>query len=132
MAQNPPHRKVLIIKDQPSIRNVLHVLVAGLSYGGDIAPSINQTLSIIRHDQFDTVLLELRSTQPPKMDSAITELRPILVGRVLVITGEVSNLSTLEMIEHSAVSHVPSSRATPDLSPSVAQMDGLTCTLPTK
>ena len=126
MAPNLPRRKVLIIEDEPSIRNVLRVLVAGLSFDGDVASSIQQILSMISQDQFDTVLLDLRSTEPPQMDSAITELRPILVGRVLVITGEVSNPSTLEMIEHSAVSHVPSSRATPDLSPSVAQMDGLT------
>ena len=127
MAPNPPQRKVLIIKDEPSIRNVLRVLVAGLSYDGDIASSVKQMLSMIREDQFDTVLLDLRSTEPPQMDSAITELRPILVGRVLVITGDVSNPSTLEMIEHYAVPHIPSSRVTSDLSPSVEQMDDLTC-----
>jgi CheY-like chemotaxis protein len=133
MAPNPPQRKVLIIKDEPSIRNVLRVLVAGLSYDGDIASSVKQMLSMIREDQFDTVLLDLRSIEPPQMDSAITELRPILVGRVLVITGEVSNPSTLEMIEHYAVPHLPSSRVTSDLSTSVAQMDDLiSFVLPTK
>ena len=133
MASSPPRRKVLIIKDEPSIRNVLRVLVAGLSYDGDIASSIQQVLSMIREDQFNAVLLDLRSTEPPQMDSAITGLRPILVGRVLVITGDVSNPSTLEMIEHYAVPHIPSSRVTSDLSTSVAQMDGLTSfTLPTK
>jgi len=127
MAPNPPHRKVLVIKDEPSIRNVLRVLVAGLRYDGDVASSIQQVLSMIRQDQFNTVLLDLRSAEPPQMDSAITALRPILVGRVLVITGDVSNPSTLEMIEHYAVPHIPSSRVNSVLSTSVAEMDDLTC-----
>jgi DNA-binding NtrC family response regulator len=127
MAPNLPHRMVVTIKDKPSIRNVLRVLVAGLSFDGDVASSIQQILSMISQDQFDRVLLDLRSTEPPQMDSAITELRPILVGRVLVITGDVSNPSTLEMIEHYAVPHIPSSRVASDLSPSVEQMDDLTC-----
>ena len=49
------------------------------------------------------------------MVSAITELRPSLVGRVLVITGEVSDPDTLEMLERCAVPHVPRSRVTSDL-----------------
>jgi hypothetical protein len=60
------------------------------------------------------------------MVSAITELRPSLVGRVLVITGEVSDPKTLEMLKRYAVPHVPRSRVTADLSRSIAQMDGLT------
>jgi hypothetical protein len=40
--------------DEPSIRNVLYALVAGLSYDGDIASSINRALSMIRRDQFES------------------------------------------------------------------------------
>ncbi|MGD0226187.1 MAG: response regulator [Terriglobia bacterium] len=128
MAPIPPRRKVLIIEDEPSIRNVLYVLLAGLGYDGDAAPDAHHALSMIRQDQFDAVLLDLRSSKlpPDQMVRAITELRPSLVGRVLVITGEVSNPSTLEMLEHYALPHVPRSRITSDLSRSIAQMDGLT------
>ena len=82
---------------------------------------------MIRQDQFDAVLLDLRSSELPmeQMVCAITELRPSLVGRVLVISGEVSSPTTLKMLERYAVPHVPRSRVTSDLSRSIAQMDGL-------
>ncbi len=115
MAPSPPRRKVLIIEDEPSIRNVLYVLLAGLGCDGDVAHDGDQALSMIRQDQFDAVLLDLRSAPLPQMVSAITELRPSLVGRVLVITGEVSDPSTIEMLERYAVPHVPRSRVSSDL-----------------
>jgi DNA-binding NtrC family response regulator len=128
MAPTPPRRKVLIIEDEPSIRNVLYVLVAGLGYDGDAAFDTRQALSMIRQEQFDAVLLDLRSSQlpPEEMVCAITDLRPTLVGRVLVITGEVSDPNTLEMLHRYALPHVPRSRVISDLSRSVAQMDDLT------
>jgi len=91
------------------------VLLAGLGCDGDVAHDTDQALSMIRQDQFDAVLLALRSAPLQQMVSAITELRPSLVGRVLVITGEVSDANTLEILEHYAVPHVPRSRVTSDL-----------------
>jgi DNA-binding response OmpR family regulator len=91
------------------------VLLAGLGCDGDVAHDTDQALSMIRQDQFDAVLLDLRSAPLQQMVSAITELRPSLVGRVLVITGEVSDANTLEILEHYAVPHVPRSRVTSDL-----------------
>ena len=128
MAPNSPRRKVLIIEDEPSIRNVLYVLLAGLGYDGDTACDTRQALSMIRQDQFDAVLLDLRSAQlpPEEMVCAITELRPSLLGRVLVITGEVSDPRTIEMLERYALPHVPRSRVIAELSRGIAQMDGLT------
>jgi len=129
MASNPPRRKVLIIEDEPSIRNALYVLLAGLGYDGDAAPDAYQGLSMIRKGEFDAVLLDLRSSQlpPDQMVCAISNLRPSLVGRVLVITGEVSHPKTIEMLERYALPHVPRSRITSGLSRSIAQMmDDLT------
>jgi DNA-binding NtrC family response regulator len=128
MAPDPPRRKVLIIEDEPSIQNVLHVLLAGLGYEGDAASDAYQGLSMIRQGEFDAVLLDLRSSQlpPDQMVCAIAELRPSLVGRVLVITGEFSHPRTLEMLERYALPHVPRSRIASDLSRSIARMDDLT------
>jgi len=74
MAPSPPRRKLLVTKDEPSIRSVLRVLVAGLHYDGDVASGVQQVLSLIRQNQFDTVLLDLRSTDlrkgtRPSLDS---------------------------------------------------------------
>jgi DNA-binding NtrC family response regulator len=131
MNPNHPRRKVLIIEDEPSIRNVLYVLMAGLGYDGDAVPDSYHALSMIRKGEFDAVLLDLRSSQlpPEQMVCAITELRPNLVGRILVITGEVSHPKTIEMLERYALPHVPRSRIISDLSRSIAHIDGLTSSI---
>jgi len=117
VAPAPLRRKVLIVEDEPSIRNILYVLLAGLGCEGDVATNSDQALSMIRRDRFDAVLVDLRTSHlpPDQMVTAITELRPSLVGRVLVITGEVSDPHTLEMLARDAVPHIPRSRITSDL-----------------
>jgi len=117
VAANSPRRKILIVEDEPSIRNVLFVLLAGQGCEGDVATNTDQALSMIRRNRFDAVLLDLRSAKQSveQMVSAITELRPSLVGRVLVITGEVSDTSTLEILARGAVPHVPCNRIMTDL-----------------
>jgi DNA-binding response OmpR family regulator len=117
LAKSASRRKVLIIEDEPSIRNVLYVLLAGLGCEGDVASDSRQALSMIRNDTFDAVLLDLVSSHlpPEQMVSAITQVRPSLVGRVLVITGEVTDPDTLAMLEKCAVPHVVRNRMTTDL-----------------
>ena len=117
MAAHSHRRKVLIIEDEPSIRNVLYVLLAGLGCDGDVAHDSQRGLSMISQSEFDAVLLDLRSIELPadQIVSAITGMRPSLVGRVLVITGEISDPQSLEMLERCAVPHVPRSRLTSDL-----------------
>jgi DNA-binding NtrC family response regulator len=102
-------RKVLIIEDEPSIRNTLYVLLAGLGCEGDIAYNGQQALSMITRDKFDAVLLDLRCSNlsPEQVMADIKELRPNLVGRVLVITGEVTDLATMEFIERNCLPHIP-------------------------
>lgn len=110
-------RKVLIIEDEPSIRNVLYVLLAGLGCEGDVAHGGRQALAMIRQESFDAVLLDLRCAElpPEQVVSQIWELRPNLLGRVLVITGEVADPKTLEMIELHCLPHVPRSRVVEEL-----------------
>jgi len=117
VAPIPASRKVLIIEDEPSIRNMLFVLVAGLGCEGDVAHNSQQALTMLRQGRFDAVLLDLRSSSlpPEQVISAITDLRPSLVGRVLVMTGEVADPATLDMLERSAVPHLPRSRVASDL-----------------
>jgi len=101
-------RKVLIVEDEPSIRNILYVLLAGLGCEGDIAYNSREALAMIRHENFDAVLLDLRCSEltPHEVVDQIKELRPNLVDRVLVITGEVTDPATLEMIERECLPHV--------------------------
>jgi DNA-binding NtrC family response regulator len=110
-------RHVLIVEGEPSIRNVFYVLLAGLGCEGDIAHTGHQALAMIKKESFDAVLLDLRCSEMPagEMVSAISELRPNLVGRVLVITGEVSDPLAMEMIKNNCWPHIPRQRVMQEL-----------------
>lgn len=107
-----PRRKVLIVEDEPSIRNVLFVLLAGLGCEGDVAYTGQQALAMIGREQFDAVLLDLRCSNvgPEEVVSQIREVRPSLVGRVLVITGEVTDERTIELLDRYLLPHIPRNR----------------------
>ncbi len=117
MTKVPAHRKVLIIEDEPSIRNVLYVLLAAAGCEGDVAYSGQQALAMISHQKFDAVLLDLRCVNAPaeQVVSQIKEIRPSLLGRVLVITGEVTDPQAMELIEQHLLPHVAASRLISDL-----------------
>jgi DNA-binding response OmpR family regulator len=53
VASTTLRRKVLIIEDEPSIRNVLYVLLAALGCDGQIAYDTRQALSMIREGSFE-------------------------------------------------------------------------------
>ena len=117
MSPGSEHRKVLIVEDDAAIRNVLYVLLAGVGCEGDIAYSGKQALAMMSREEFDAVLLDLRCTNLPAEEvfSKIKQIRPSLVGRVLVLTGELTDPKTLELIERHCLPHVPSNRLMQDL-----------------
>ncbi len=117
MGPAAPVRKVLIIEDEPSIRNVLYVLLAGLGCEGHVAHSGEQAVSMISRESFDAILLDVRcpDVQPERVVSQIKEVRPNLVGRVLVITGEVTDPQTLELLARHCLPHVSRSRLMQEL-----------------
>jgi len=117
MAKAPSMRRVLIIEDEPSIRNVLYVLLAGLGCEGEVAYSGQQALTMISRKNFDAVLLDLRCTNlgTEEVVSQIKDIRPSLVGRVLVITGEVTDARSMEIIERYLLPHIPRARLASDL-----------------
>lgn len=110
-------RKVLIIEDEPSIRNVLFVLLAGLGCEGDVAYTGQQALAMISRERFDAVLLDLRCSNVPaeQVFSQIKEIRPKLVGRVLVITGEVNDPQTVDLLSRNLLPHIAADRLMPEL-----------------
>lgn len=117
MANAPPMRRVLIIEDEPSIRNILYVLLAGWGCESDVAYSGQQALAMISRKKFDAVLLDLRCNNlgTEEIVSQIKDIRPSLVGRVLVITGEVTDPQSMELIERHLLPHVPRARLMSEL-----------------
>ncbi len=117
MAEKSVRRKVLIIEDEPSIRNVLYVLLASFNFEGDVASSGKQALAMMNRESFDAVLLDLRCSNlaPEEVVAEIRQIHPSLVGRVLVITGEVADTQTMQLIERYCLPHVPRNRLMQEL-----------------
>jgi DNA-binding NtrC family response regulator len=117
LSASQTRRKVLIIEDDASIRNVLYVLLAAQQCDGDVASSGRQALSMISRESFDAILLDLRcqNVLPDQMISQISQLRPNLLGRVLVITGEIADAESLKLIERNCLRHIARTRLSTDL-----------------
>jgi len=105
-------RKVLILEEEPSVRNALLTLLASLGCKADVAYSGKQAIDIIRNEKFDAVLLDLRCphAQAEEVVPKIQSLRPRLLANVLVITGDVADAKTLDLIERYFLLHVPGNR----------------------
>ncbi len=114
---HPPQRKVLIIEEDPSVRNALLTLLAGLGCEADVAYSGKQAIDIIRSEKFDAVLLDLRCAhaQAEEVMPSIQSLRPSLLANVLVITGDVADAKTLDLIERYFLLQVPGNRPVQDM-----------------
>jgi DNA-binding NtrC family response regulator len=112
-----PQRKVLVIEEDPSVRNALLTLLAGLGCEADVAYSGKQALDIIRSEKFDAVLLDLRCAhaQAEEVVPSIQSLRPSLLANVLVITGDVTDAKTLDLIERYFLLQVSGKRLVQDM-----------------
>lgn len=117
MASVLRRRRVLIIEDELSIRNLLYQLVEKLGCENTAAADARQALAMISRKEFDAVLLDLRCSNlhPDDVVSEIYAIRPTLLGRILVITGEVSSVETLQLIERHFLLTIPGSRLVQDL-----------------
>lgn len=109
MSAGIPRRKILIVEDEPSVHHILDVLVKGLSFESDAASTAQQALALLRREDFDAVLLDLRCSDLTADDMVpqIHEIRPNLVGRVLVITGAFTDRKIMESVERLLLLHIP-------------------------
>jgi len=112
-----PQRKVLMLEEEPSLRNALLTLLAGLGCETDLADSGKQAIDIIRNEKFDAVLLDLRCphAQAEEVVSWIQWLQPTLLSNVLVITADVADAKTLDLIERYLLLQVAGNRPAQDL-----------------
>ncbi len=119
-------RKILIIEDEPAIRNLIRVLLASMGCECTIAMCGNQALAMLKQKSFDVVLLDLRVCDLPteKVLRGIKEIQPNLIGRVLVINGEVADVETMDVIERHCLQNVPRNRLVQQLWPSVQTLTG--------
>ena len=112
-----PRRKVLIVEDDLSISNLLYVLLEGLNYDGEVALGGQQALRMIERTSFDAVLLDLRCSNlaAEQCISQIAELHPSLLGRILVVIGEVTDIKVMDLIHRHCLAHVQQNRLVEDI-----------------
>lgn len=110
-------RRVLLVEGEPAVGEVLRVLLKKLGCEGELAADGQQALAMVSRREFDAVLIDLRSSSLPPEDviAGIHDIRPTLVGRVLVITGEVDDHQTLDLIERYFLLQIPRNRLINDL-----------------
>ena len=115
----PGGRRVLIIEDDSSIRNVLYVLLASMRCEGDIACDGRQALAMINRQEYDAILLDLRcyNLSPENVMAGLMAIRPNLLGRVLVITGEVSDPTALKFFSKFSTPQIARNRLIEELWP---------------
>jgi len=117
-------RKVLILEEEPSVRNALLTLLTGFGCKVDVASNGKQAIDIIRNEKFDAVLLDLRSphAQAEEVVPSIQALRPALLANVLVITGDVPDAKTLDLIERYFLLQVSGERTVQDIARTLQAM----------
>ncbi|MEJ2008661.1 MAG: hypothetical protein P8Z30_10990 [Acidobacteriota bacterium] len=117
MTSASQNRKVLLIEGEPAASDLLRVLMDKLGCRGELAANGQQALAMVDRKDYDAVLLDLRSSNLPPEDvvSGIHEIRPSLIGRVLVITGEVDDRDTLDLVERYFLLQIRRSRLINDL-----------------
>jgi hypothetical protein len=100
LADNSTNRKVLIVADEPAIKNLL-TLVRKLDSRQVVTAKGRLNFSTINRSSFDTAILDLRCSngRPEGRGYGFGEVWPSIMGRVLVITARVNNLKTFGLVE---------------------------------
>ncbi len=111
------HRRVLLIEKEAAVGEAVRILLKKLGCQGEVAANGQEALAMVSRRDFDAVLLDLRSSSlpPEEVVSGIHDIRPSLVGRVLVITGEVDDHRTLDLVERYFLLQIPRNRLINDL-----------------
>lgn len=100
VAKRSANRKVLIVKDDPAINNLL-TLIRRLDSRGVAVANSRIDLFTLNRRSFDTAILDLRCSQakPAGKGCSIGEVWPNMVGKVLVINAEVNDQRTFQSVE---------------------------------
>jgi CheY-like chemotaxis protein len=103
------HRRVLVLMDAPTIRNLLNLVRALQNETAD-EECANAVNAISNRKQFDAVVLDLRCSNRPAGGEVrgIHRIHFSTLGRVLAITAQASGPSTMDLIERYLVSGLPS------------------------
>jgi CheY-like chemotaxis protein len=108
MALNPLHRQVLLLVDEPPIRN-LQTLVKKLEVENAADGSELVAKAMMNRKKFDAVILDLRcpNRRPGAEIHGIGNIQASRVGRTLAVTAEVNGPKTLDLVQRYLVNGLP-------------------------
>lgn len=105
MAADGERRKIMVLRDDPSIRNLLRLMKQMES---DKATDEEPSPAVPDRTGFEAVILDVRCSQIAGEEvRGIKEFRPRLVGKQLVITAEVNGPKTLSLLERYLTKGLP-------------------------
>jgi hypothetical protein len=112
-------RFVFTADRMPRIRSALSILLAGLESEGKVTRSAREKLDRVLNHDCDGLILDVRRARlrPDEVSPAVRNVRASLLGRVLVVTGEVTEPQVLQQIEALGALHFPLKHMTTGLRP---------------
>jgi hypothetical protein len=108
VALNPLHRQIMILADEPPIRN-LQNLMNRLEIENPADGSEGVAEAMRDRKQYDTVILDLRcpDRRPGGEVHGIGKIQASKVGRTLSVTAEVNGAKTLSVVERYVTDGLP-------------------------
>jgi DNA-binding response OmpR family regulator len=106
-ADTSARRRVLTLRDEPAIRKMLAVLSRQIGRLSESSFDHEGPLAGFAPQDFDSMLLNLRCSASEGVEgfSGIHETHASLVGRVLVVTGEIRDRHTMELVDRICIPH---------------------------
>lgn len=103
-------RRVLTLRDESCIKKMLALLTHQFAALEDLAYERKAPLPKLDLEAFDSMMLNLRCSisQAEKRLSGVHEVHASILGRVLVVTGEVRDRYTIELIDRISTPHAGS------------------------
>ena len=108
MQEDRGRQKILIVGQESMTLDAIRILLGSRGYEYVIASDGRQAQSAMAQKDFDALVIYAHSADSaaPVVISSVQENDPDLLERVLVVTGEDNDPTTLELIEKHTLSHV--------------------------
>ena len=100
-AGNPVDRRILVIDDEPLIREILFASLSTCGYSVNTLDSAEEALKELGRSSYDLVLVDIRMPMMTGMEffRRLGEQDPDLQSRVIFVTGDVATTSTQRFLE---------------------------------
>ena len=105
MVTHPSGLKVLIIDDEPMIRQVVRRMLEDKGYETEIADIAGKAIEMIQNHYFDVIPVDVRMSgmNGNEFYHQVREMNKQLATRIIFVTGDVLNTKTTEFIENNNV-----------------------------